>query len=281
VLPWGEDECVLWRVDLPDGAGMELHSAGPRPIAWEAAVDHALCPTVNPRVWVGWYDYPTKTGNFRRLDGKSGAILDEVSVPQWGDLKHGPYGGAVDREGDFWALGWSKGPLVRIDSETLEVERIEIEAPPGGAKFYLYGIAVDRDGNPWLAGEQTVYRYDRGKGTWTHLTIPTGRMRGLQIDRFGRAFIALNNPAGLVVVDTESAAIVAPTVTIPGAMMPVGVSIDVDGAVWVVDRDADRAFKIDPITYAVLMEVAGLSDPYTYSDMTGAGLSLVTYPPEG
>lgn len=54
-----------------------------------------------------------------------------------------------------------------------------------------------------------------------------------------------------------------------------------DGAVWVVDRDADRAFKIDPITYAVLMEVAGLSDPYTYSDMTGAGLSLVTYPPEG
>ena len=281
VRVWGEDECVLWRTDLPDGSGGEANAAGPRPVAWEAAVDGALCPTVNPRVWIGWYDAPSQAGEFRRLDGVSGAILDEVRVEAWGDRKHGPYGGAVNQHGDLWALGWSAGPLVRIDAETLEVERIEVAPPPGGAKFYLYGIAVDGRGRPWLAGEQTIYGYDPESGAWTHLSIPEGRMRGLQIDRRGHAFIALNGPAGLVEVDTVKGAVVAPRIEVPGAQVPVGVSIDIEGDVWVVDRDAARAFKIDPITHALRSTTGGLVAPYTYSDMTGAGLSLVTFPPEG
>lgn len=281
VRVWGEDECVLWRTELPSGDGMVMNSAGPRPVAWEARVDDVFCPKQNPRVWVGWYDYPAKTGEFRRIDGATGEIADAVTVADWGDRKHGPYGGAVNQRGDLWALGWDSGPLVRVDAETLEVERVEVMPPPGDAEFYLYGIAVDREGNPWLAGEQTIYGYDAAAGTWTHVAIPEGRMRGLQIDRRGRAFIALNNPAGLVELDTASASVIAPMIALPGALMPVGVSIDVDGAVWVVDRDAERAYKVDALTHEVLLTTEGLVAPYTYSDMTGAGLALVTYPPVG
>lgn len=281
VRVYEQDECVLWRSELPGGDGLDLHSAGPRPVAWEAALDDGSCPTKNPRVWVGWYDYPAKTGEFRRLDGNTGAILDEVSVPDWGDRKHGPYGGAVNRQGDLWAVGWDAGPLVRIDANTLAVERIEVAPPPGDAKFYLYGIAVDRNGNPWLAGEQTIYGYDATAGTWTHVPIPEGRMRGLQIDGRGHAFIALNNPPGLVEVDTTTATVLAPMIALPGGVMPVGVSIDVEGDVWVVDRDAATAYKLDPVSHDILLTTTGLVVPYTYSDMTGAGLALVTYPPEG
>ena len=51
---------------------------------------------------------------------------------------------------------------------------------------------------------------------------------------------------------------------------PVGVSIDVDGFVWMVDYNG-WAYRIDPNTYEkVLVPIAG--DHYTYSDMTGGGL---------
>ena len=68
-------------------------------------------------------------------------------------------------------------------------------------------------------------------------------------------------------------------VPLPGALTPVGVSIDSEGKVWVVDQGASMAFKVDPDTYQTLLTVTGLTSPYTYSDMTGAGLGLVTFPP--
>lgn len=60
-----------------------------------------------------------------------------------------------------------------------------------------------------------------------------------------------------------------------------GVSIDVEGFVWVVDRAAEQAYKVDPETHAVVQTVTGLVEPYTYSDMTGHGLNLVINPPAG
>ncbi len=70
-----------------------------------------------------------------------------------------------------------------------------------------------------------------------------------------------------------------PGVQIPGCSTPVGISIDVDGYVWVVDQGSQQAFKVDPDTLQVVLTVGGLISPYTYSDMTGAGLNLVVNPP--
>ncbi len=281
VRAFGDDDCVLWRTPLPGGDGPELHSAGPRPVAWEPALGADQCPADLARVWVGWFDYPQQTGHVARLNGKTGTIEDEVQIPNWGIHKAGPYGGAVNRDGDLWVLGWNTGPLVRIDHASLAIERKEIPPPPSGAKFYVYGIAVDRNGDPWLAGEQTVYHHDVLADTWHHIDIPEGRMRGLQIDLTGRAFIALNKPAGLVVVDTMTRTLLNPNVALPGALLPVGVSIDIDGRAWVVDRDANMAFTVDPDTYEVKLTVGGLVTPYTYSDMTGYGLGLVAQQPVG
>jgi len=281
VRAFGDDDCVLWRTPLPGGDGPELHSAGPRPVAWEPALGADQCPADLARVWVGWFDYPQKVGHVARLNGKTGAIEDEVEIADWGVHKAGPYGGAVNRDGDLWMLGWNTGPLVRIDHQSLAVTRLEIPPPPSGAKYYVYGIAVDRNGDPWLAGEQTVYHYDVLADAWHHIDIVEGRMRGLQIDLTGRAFIALNKPAGLVVVDTTTRTLLNPNVPLPGALMPVGVSIDIDGRAWVVDRDANTAFAVDPDTYEVELTVGGLVTPYTYSDMTGYGLGLVAQQPVG
>ena len=47
---------------------------------------------------------------------------------------------------------------------------------------------------------------------------------------------------------------------------------------WVPDQGANLAYKVDPILYTST-QTTGLFQPYTYSDMTGAGLGLVTNPP--
>ena len=64
--------------------------------------------------------------------------------------------------------------------------------------------------------------------------------------------------------------------TFPQCGTPVGMSIDVDGDVWLVDYNG-WAYEIDPETYAkTLVPIANVH--YTYSDMTGGGLQNAIIP---
>ena len=104
-------------------------------------------------------------------------------------------------------------------------------------------------------------------------------LRGLQIDREGYAWIAANEPCGVVQVDVARRELVLDDIDLPGCQTPVGVSIDRDGRVWLPDKDANQAYRLDPMSLSTTV-TAGLQNPYTYSDMTGAGLRLVVNPPE-
>ena len=277
VRAWGADECVLWHVPLPSGGSGVTNQWGPRPVAWEG-VDDDGCAIPNPRVWVGWRD--SSTGFFRRIDGETGQITDSVSVPWPGD-QWGPYGGATNKEGDFWVVGWQYGPLVRIDAKSLVPKVYQIPQPPNGDTQWTYGMALDADGHPWIAGSATVYHFNPDTEQWDFVSVPGGSMRGLMVDKEGRAWVANNGASRLVEIDTLTKTLANSDVPLPGAITPVGISIDRDGKIWVVDQGASLAFKVDPDTYQTLLTVSGLVSPYTYSDMTGAGLDLVTFPPQG
>ena len=273
VLPWGQDECMIWSVDLPSFS----NNQGPRPVSWNVGEqDPNTCQYAMGDVWVGWYDQGQNTGYFRLLNGEDGATITEVSVPNWSGMNWGPYGGAIDGNNDFWVTGWgSNGPVVKIDGQTYQATHY---GNPGG---WIYGMGLDLDGNTWASGCGTpnVYRFDAQNQTWsTVANIGGSCLRGLQVDREGRAFIAKNGPCGLGVIDTQTLTVIQAHVNIPGCSTPVGVSIDAEGYVWVVDQGASAAFKIDPDTYAVVATVTGLVSPYTYSDMTGAGLNAQILP---
>ncbi|MFY0531921.1 hypothetical protein [Nannocystis pusilla] len=136
-----------------------------------------------------------------------------------------------------------------------------------------------RQGRAGVAGcDSNIYHLDPASQIWTVVGTGPGCMRGIMVDKMGRAFIAHNgSPAGMVVVDTDTKTLLNPNVPLPGAVTPVGISIDVEGYVWVVDQGG-WAYKVDPETYQVILQVMGLNQPYTYSDMTGAGLDLVVNP---
>lgn len=271
ILDWGTDECVLWYQDLPASG-----SSGPRPVAWEPVASQ--CGTIQPRVWVGFYRGPGEdVGVFQRRDGSTGALLDEVEIPQWDFGKDPrPYGGAVNAKGDLWVTGYY-GPAIKIDAETLDVEHF---SPPDGTGFY--GMALDSEENIWIGDcEGAVRRFDQATQTFETVATIEGRARGVQIDNEGMAWFAGNNPCRLIQVDTSTNTLVDEQIPLPGCGQPVGVSIDVEGYVWVVDKDAEQAYKVDPHTKQVVLTVDGLVSPYTYSDMTGHGLGLVVHPPQG
>ncbi|MCA9654348.1 MAG: hypothetical protein H6712_35170 [Myxococcales bacterium] len=275
VLPFGQDECVLWHLPLPNGGS---NQQGPRPTAWDAGATNNPCAVDSYRVWVGFYDLPINSGHFYRLAGNDGTILDEVITPNWkieAPGGYGPYGGAVDSGGNFWVTGL-RGPLVRIDAVTLDYQ--QWEAPAGTA---FYGMTVDADGEPWMAGlNGELTHFDPATQSFEVFQIGANSLRGLQIDRNGTLWAAVNGQCGVAQFDVASRTIVNPLIPLPGCGTPVGVSIDVDGNVWVPDQGANNAYKMDPLTYATSV-TPGLVAPYTYSDMTGAGLGLVYNPPAG
>jgi streptogramin lyase len=296
VLPWGEDECTLWYHPVP---GTD-YTTGPRPIAWEGGKQAADPCDVDPepRLWFGWMSgpggYGPGDGNVRRLDGATGVTLDEVMIPNFSagtGAAYGLYGGAADADGNFWAIGmW--GRLVRIDADDLAVTLWEnpggtpksnsIEAMGSG----WYGIAMDAAGNPWLASSGNsppghVWKFDVATETFVKAGAGAGGwLRGIAVDAEERAWTT-GTGCKLVEVDVAAGVIVDAEIPLPGCMQPVGVAVDVEGYVWVVDQTANAAFKIDPDTHALIATVGGLASPYTYSDMTGAGLALVVGGPAG
>ena len=280
VLEWGADECVLWHHEVGFDIEVAGHQGGPRAVAWDAGTEGPEgCPH-DPKLWVGWRAQPAKRVVVRRLDGASAEVEGEVEIDDWQqNWGHGTYGGATDIDRNFWGLG-TGGTLIRVDAGSFEVSRFDNPEPDR----VVYGIALDGEGNPWLAGwDGTLWRFEVESETWEDRgQVGSGaRLRGLAIDQDGHAWLAANQGCGLVRYDTLLGETLAAHIELPGCDEPVGVSVDREGAIWVVDRAANTAFRVDPDSQLVDASVTGLVDPYTYSDMTGAGLDVVVNPRVG
>jgi hypothetical protein len=269
IRAWGDEECLAWYTPTPAGQNQQ------RPVAWTSGIyDERACSWVDQKIWTTAAVASTAgTVVAMRLDGETGAIEVEVPVPELSTGSYGPYGGAVDANDDFWFHSRDAGtphPLVHVSADGASYEIIPVPAP-----VIPYGITIDSSGRVWLAGYQGgVGRYDPLTGTWQTVAGVTGL--GIQEDAEGRMWMAIYpwTTTGVVAFDVESMAIVQSFDMTGTAPESRGISIDFDGYVWMVDQ-TDSAFKIDPATGA-WERYQGLTGPYTYSDMTGWGLSLVS-----
>lgn len=268
VMGFMEDECVLWQTP------MLVLDSGPRAIAWEGGVvDPITCENTvpNPRLWVAYGEIAQQVF---RLDGDTGVVLDQTTIPA---LDGRIYGGAVNADGDLWMVNRGGNVLYRVDAVDLSHEAHPIPSTP-------YGMGVDQNGDPWVVTYDNgplldhVYRFDVATASFVDAGGLFGYYRGMNIDREGHAWVAGNKPCRLAKFDVATTSLVDDSIPLPGCETPVGVSIDVQGFVWVVDQNG-TAYKLDPVTHAVSLSVSGLVGPYTYSDMTGAGLNLVANPP--
>ena len=278
--PWGADECVLWstQVNTPFSGG-----AGPRATAWDPGTyNDQTCKYEGQKVWIGWLKGPGQAV-MGRLNGETGAIEAQVDLPGWpltadGINGYAPYGAAVDAQGYVWTTAVFSGLAYRIDPVTLEVKSWN---SPNGDNHY--GMTVDGKGRVWFANyggtHGSISVFDPATETWSVVQGAGGSLyRGIAVDPSGNVWVANNggaNPCGVMQVSADTLTVVK-FHTFPQCGTPVGMSIDVDNKVWMVDYSG-WAYKIDPDTYQqTLVPIANVH--YTYSDMTGGGLVNAVMP---
>ncbi|MCA9713318.1 MAG: hypothetical protein KC468_01335, partial [Myxococcales bacterium] len=262
VLPWGEEECVAWYADYS--------YVSERAVAWTSGqLNPQSCQYEDAKVWVG-ATVDQVNIEILRLDGASGQELDKVVIPgTTGYMSRSPYGGAVDLEGDFWAVnGYCDASLVEVrDDLTYDV----IALPAG---LCAYGIAVDSKGMVWIGGYQgTTGRYNPEAQTWDFVQA---QGLGIQEDAEGRLWLGAYGQNGVYAIDGQTLEVLSYT-PLPTTGQSKGVSVDFYGYVWVVSDGGNAAVRMDPETFQYEV-YSGLSDPYSYSDMTGWGLKNVSTP---
>jgi len=269
LLPWGTDECVLWNTPVNSFS----YNGGPRGTAWAPGeFNKDTCKYENQKVWVGWMDADLHA-IVGRFDGLTGVQDATVPLDNW-TSQISPYGAAADGFGYIWTINVYQ-ELIRIDADTLEVKRY----PSGGINFY--GMTVDAKGNPWFGpySNGNVAMFDAATETFHEVPGTNNNHRGVAVAPDGMVWVASNaggnNGCGLNQVDSNTLTSVQ-FHTFPNCGTPVGVSIDVDGFVWMVDYSG-WAYRIDPNTYEKTQVIIP-GDHYTYSDMTGGGLQNAIIP---
>ena len=274
VLAFAAEECVAWHTPFPDATTQ-------RPVAWTQGVyNEETCEYDNQQVWTamgkgngGTWPCDGSDGIWTYLlNGETGDIDSEIHMPDVScGSTLGPYGGAVDNEGNLWMYIWSAFTVVHV----------ELAAPHNYTTYSggSYGITVDTEGRPWVG--DSPRRFDLMTKTWESTNgLPGAGGAGIAQDLQGRMWTATQGGVGWVDMETL---VVGDTVPIPdcnGAICR-GVGVDVDGYIWAVPLGGTTAWKIDPDTYDTEF-YDGLNSPYTYSDFAGGQITNVTCnPPAG
>lgn len=272
-----EDECVLFSTE----------------VGGEYGIPRALAIAPDPRgnssggnAWVG-LNYGERNHGERataEIDGDTGEVLQIIPLPL------NPYGALASKyEGQVWFTNarWQSNlpdnppAIVSVDYRTGEVSpRYEVEADDGGC-VGTYGLTIDAESHVWVAGHDCgrAFRFDPRTSDWMTVELgDVGVSRGLVADRDGWIWVAHSrdcgrNRCGIITRFFGEDGSDREYYYLPEGNGTIGVDVDVNGRIWVVNKATNSASRIDPVT-GVIDEFPTGDGPYTYSDFTGHSLLL-------
>ena len=266
IKAWGADECQLWTIVHPFAGGF---STGPRGVTWTAGTwDYDLCKYVEPKVWLG-YLAAGGIAHIVRIDGLTGVVEVTLPVPAFVGSGYAPYGGALDPQFRPWFTGL-RGEAIRVNTDQ---NPITVSRFPAPGNVQAYGMTVDSDGNVWTGGcSGPVSMFDPVANQWISIAGTSACHRGIGAgDQY--VWVASNSPCGLVQIDRKSRTLVTKH-TPPGCSVAIGISIDVENYLWLVDQSG-FAWKINQDNVQWDKKVTVPGSHYVYSDMTGGQLLSV------
>jgi outer membrane protein OmpA-like peptidoglycan-associated protein/streptogramin lyase len=295
----------VWITNRESGSYVHLRPDG----TVRCASDYGTCTTraaaVDPsgKAWIGCYD----DKEVRRVEpqGHDGEVLlvDEASGRQQlvGRCRESarieldataPYGLAADGEGGLWVTSNLGTTVAKIDTNTAErIAEFDVKHDrflrKWGGCFSPYGITIDREGNPWFGNYLcgTVLKMDGDTGRIVGSFGGGGgrrlqRPRALGLDRDGNVWVAENAGTGVVKLSPRGGFLRRVDLRPCGgdAPGPLGTGSDADGNMWTVLQKAGKVahYTTDGKILGCYPEDGELSSPYTYADLTGSLLALVT-----
>ena len=259
LLPWGQDECVLFEVVLVpgyEGTYVPGTYTGPYDYEYWGVAPRSLAVDASNNLWAGTW----ATSKFYYVDGATGAILKTVDVSPWG---HNGYGAVMDRNGVVWSSSAGGAHVLKLDPRT---------NPPTLTRVDLgrvvYGVGVDYLGHLFVSGaglarinvDTNAIELDA-----YHEEMPCCR-RGVVCTADNDVWIG--NTGGNAVYRFDNDGNLKASIPAAG---PAGVAVDSAGKIWIGDLGDEFIHRVDPATNTIELskQILGSGSHYTYSDMTG------------
>jgi sugar lactone lactonase YvrE len=275
ILPWGQDECVLFEVVLvPGHEGTYVPGTyeGPYDTDYWGTSPRGLAVDAENNLWVG-------TGSPQKLyhiDGATGEILDVVDVSPW---DHYTYGATIDSNGVLWLLHRWTYPTEPVPTKLLRIDPSDLESiQVVHLPYEQYALAPDDLGHLFLTGWESnkLFKIDieTDEVIWVKNTTE-GCARGVVVTaKDNHVWVADTCRDSVLRYDNDGNLIAE----IGGLAGPAGIDVDAAGRVWATDRNDEYIHRIDPETNTVDLSkrLSGTGGHYSYSDMTGVVLTMMT-----
>lgn len=273
ILPWGQDECVLYEVILIsgyEGTYTPGNYSGPYANDYYTPGPRGLAVDSKNNVWIGTFG----TMKYYYVNGSNGQILKTIDISSSG---HTPYGALMDQYGILWSSGDTGNNILRIDPLNDSFTRINLP-------HTSYGLAIDRNNHLFVSGLNyyaiSCINILTGSIEWIK---SAAYAQGITVTDDGDIWSA-NNAQGTVTRYSNNGDIKA---TIIVGNTPTGVSVDSRGKVWAVDNNDEYIHRINPNNHQAdsdgnIINGVELSKRiiggthYGYSDMTGVISNTIT-----
>jgi hypothetical protein len=285
VLPYGQDDCVLWTTAL----------TGCNIIRGVAAQD-VFGPDgeIESYVWAGGYD-----GCLWKLDGDTGVpVINATPAPSY------IYGLALDGLGNLWISGnGSPARVGRVDTNRcVDDATCAAEAVCGGEgvgdgcikqwitpPLPLYGITVDSSQRVWVGGGNVggggPCRYDPDEpagSRWACAGVSTfvGGIAASQERWIWASGTGWSTGEARLAFRIDADTMEWTAISGAEGFSNHGAAVDAEGKVWFINYYENSATVVTPgptLTEATVSTYVSpvFSGPYTYSDMTGSQLRFV------
>jgi len=278
--PLSQVDVKVMKVSLKDQKVIKSIVVGhaPRALALDAKNHLWVGNSVDDTVW----ELDGDTGQCYRGD-RAGCA--QPSVKLGCDF---PYGAVVDQKQQLWLVcrGYAgqDGRVAKVDTATGTV--VGLYGPFGttvpsvfgearGGCIQVYGISVDQLGDIWVGGFtcNDVIKLSGSTGALLGVKKLGGTTtRGVAIDLDGNVWAASSSTSTVSKIEGATGNLLK-TVDVPAG--PIGVAVDAYGHLWAVSQAANSVTKINGVDSTKKTTAVG-QGPYSYSDMLGLSLRMVT-----
>jgi streptogramin lyase len=233
MLPFDEDECIVYNVRLGSSSGTKIR---------------AVCIDKDDNVYAGhWNDmklfYVSSDGN----------ILKEWNLPNT------PYGCVVDNDGNVWVSGANTHRIARLNPKDNSISTYN-------AGKTIYGIWRGKDSIVFTTYSfSSIVKISKDMNKiWEYYSYSLSGARGVFVDQDDNVYAVGSGSSQVVKVDKDGKFVKA----MPTCNTPTGISMDSEGNIWVICRN-DGGVRIYDKDLNVLSEFVIRGSHYGYSDFTG------------
>jgi streptogramin lyase len=267
LLPWGQDECVLYEVVLisgKEGTYAPGNYTGGYDTNYWGTAPRGLAIDASNNLWAGTWS----TSRYYYIDGATGAILNTLDVSPWG---HSAYGAVIDKNGILWSA--------RLSSHILRINTANLSDIMSIGVDHTYGLGLDYLDHLFVGGSGKLTKINISDTVNPIVWTKSARtVRGVVSTDDNHVWVAGSDKNGVYNsvsrYDNDGNLLV----TTSGFNAPSGVAVDAVGKVWVTDITSEYIHRINPATNTTDLskKIIGSGGHYTYSDMTGIVSRTVT-----